>query len=262
MSGETIVVVHGAGPPALYASVIAQMTEWGAIVHAPFFVDFSTVTTSSNAIDDAIDALVGYVRGTNAPNTFAYPIPGTDPPQYTSIPSNTVPLRDVTLVCNSWGGMLCMNAFDILKNEAHTIRRIVLYDTIVPLPGQSYAETNPQPLGSSAYDLVFNDVEPSTARTFGLTSFDGWPWQLSMHKPTHKHNVTASDLTNRISVILGDNDNHAGFRNGMDGRLYGLAQLNIEYFRLIRTPGGHLGVSILGDVWIATHALWNAIRHL
>jgi len=49
---------------------------------------------------------------------------------------------------------------------------------------------------------------------------------------------------------------------GVGGRLYGLSELDIKYFRLIRTSGGHLGVSILGDAWNAAQNVWKAIRHL
>ena len=53
---------------------------------------------------------------------------------------NSVPLKDVVLVCHSWGGLPCAHALD---RQEHRISRVVFMAAMVPVGNESYWSTSP-----------------------------------------------------------------------------------------------------------------------
>jgi hypothetical protein len=250
LSGETIVIVHGAGTGATGLGEFAEeLRKLGAIVYLP---NYHNLSISGDVIvwpnfpndfySEGINNLVHFVNGT-------YPSGETKNNfidlEYPSVPapSNDVSLNNFILLAHSSGGIAATYLYRVLNNpkniSKNRIKRYINFaaafpnvNGIIPSERQSYTDCN---VGVSFsdyvfYDVVFNDqpvhlgAMPSdplkTVTTsmiesiMGLqvydNSFNFDNTDISYIFNDISTNLSWSEFKNKLTMILPEQDSHMG----------------------------------------------------
>jgi len=278
LSGETIVIVHGAGTGATGLGGFAEeLRNLGAIVHLPNYNNLSISgdkivwpNYSNDFYSQGINNLFHFVNGT-------YPLGETSNNfidlEYPSVPApnNDVSLNNFILLAHSSGGIAATYLYRVLNNpiSEKRIKRYINFaaafpnvNGIIPSERQSYTDCN---VGVSFfnynfYDVVFNDgplgdppQDPSFADMVNAimymqvydSSFNFDNTDISYIFNDISTNLSWSEFYNRLTMVMPEQDFHMGIDVAGVNQYY--KQLNnyqITHTRVLKPPGGHLSLII------------------
>lgn len=250
LSGETIVIIHGAGTGATsYGDFATELRKLGAIVHLP---NYHNLSISGDVIvwpnypndfySEGINNLLHFVNGT-------YPSGETKNNfidlEYPSVPapSNDVSLNNFILLAHSSGGIAATYLYRVLNNpkniSKNRIKRYINFaaafpnvNGIIPSERQSYTDCN---VGVSFsdylfYDVVFNDqplhlgampsdplktittsmIESIMGQQIDDSSFNFDNTDISYIFNDISTNLSWSEFKNKLTMILPEQDSHMG----------------------------------------------------
>ena len=274
LSGETVVIVHGAGSGGTgYGFLKKALENLGANVHVPNYlnleVDGSNVKCgdgedlSLNFTAKAIENLVHYIDGDiqdGSNNFIDINYPSED------VSNNDTSLNNFILVAHSWGGIPATYLMRVMHQR---IKRYVNLAAAFPnvngtSPAErgSYQDCNPGfdlSNNKNFYDIVGYDgptdsgggelKDAQNDAIFALQTmsdssynFDGTDISYIFDdETTNLSDGEGGAFNNKLTFMLPEQDYSMGF--DADGANVYFKQLNnygIKHARILRPPGGHM----------------------